>query len=190
MRQPYSPGDTTRTCTNCRRARPLTAFNFRKNRRGVLLPRAICRDCESANRRTHDAENRDYVNRRSRTYRVNNPEPILRNAMRQSARNVGLDPDDIEAYYAAHNGLCDICGKPPTDRRLAVEHNHTTGEFRGLTCRKCNAAIAFFDDNPEFLTAAIAYFSRDMSGLIRKWTPRSRPNRRYRAGRRPDHIET
>lgn len=40
-------------------------------------------------------------------------------------------------------GLCLLCGKPidlSIEREGAVDHNHTTGEIRGVLHRSCNAA--------------------------------------------------
>src|SRR5579872_1993680 len=37
-------------------------------------------------------------------------------------------------------GLCAICGSPEIEGfRLAVDHNHETGDVRGLLCRRCNS---------------------------------------------------
>jgi hypothetical protein len=45
------------------------------------------------------------------------------------------------ALYQFQGGRCYICRKAPRSRRLAVDHNHETGEVRGLLCsgqRSCN----------------------------------------------------
>ena len=48
------------------------------------------------------------------------------------------------------NGVCAICGNPETAtshgtiRRLSVDHDHETGEVRGLLCSKCNFALGLF----------------------------------------------
>lgn len=41
------------------------------------------------------------------------------------------------------NGLCGICSKPESHFkfRLAVDHNHKTGQVRGLLCYRCNKFI-------------------------------------------------
>jgi hypothetical protein len=41
--------------------------------------------------------------------------------------------------------------------RLALDHDHTTGEFRGFLCQKCNQAIGLLNDSPELLRIAAEY---------------------------------
>lgn len=67
---------------------------------------------------------------------------------------------------------CDICGYRPKirkgmdifiwfhthpDRRLIVDHCHTTEIIRGLLCNKCNPAIGLLRDMPSRLTKAAKY---------------------------------
>jgi hypothetical protein len=52
----------------------------------------------------------------------------------------------IEMYerIAEHQGyVCYVCAlpEPVKGRRLAVDHDHTTGEVRGLLCSRCNPAL-------------------------------------------------
>ncbi len=37
----------------------------------------------------------------------------------------------------------------------AIDHNHTTGEFRGLLCIKCNRALGMFLDSEIKITESI-----------------------------------
>ncbi|QNJ56294.1 endonuclease VII [Gordonia phage Ohgeesy] len=59
--------------------------------------------------------------------------------------------------------VCDICGQPERHERNGVvrllnkDHDHTTGEWRGLLCSRCNQAIGLFSDNVELLRRAIEY---------------------------------
>lgn len=69
-------------------------------------------------------------------------------------RTYGLRPGDYAKLLAAQGGVCAGCG-PRTGRngtggrRLAVDHNHATGEVRGLLCRTCNQQIGEQRDDPE-----------------------------------------
>jgi hypothetical protein len=53
----------------------------------------------------------------------------------------GIIYDFYLALYQFQGGRCYICRKQPKTRRLAVDHDHETGEVRGLLCsgqRSCN----------------------------------------------------
>jgi hypothetical protein len=56
-------------------------------------------------------------------------------------------------------GVCAIC-KGVSLKRLGVDHNHQTGEVRGLLCVKCNAGIGNFNENPSLMYAAVQYLGR------------------------------
>lgn len=51
----------------------------------------------------------------------------------------GITPAEYRALYTAQGGVCAICQRATgKTRRLAVDHNHQTGEVRGLLCKTCN----------------------------------------------------
>ena len=54
---------------------------------------------------------------------------------------------------------CAICGKEKSEngKSFAVDHNHKTGETRGLLCNNCNVGIGFFKDSAEITAKATAY---------------------------------
>jgi hypothetical protein len=76
-------------------------------------------------------------------------------------RVYGITPDQYDALYAAQGGRCAICrtatGKA---RRLAVEHNHGTGEVRGLACGPCNILIGKLGDDPVAFELIADYLRR------------------------------
>ena len=71
----------------------------------------------------------------------------------------GITVEDYNQMFADQNGCCDICGvhQSEVDKRFAVDHNHDTGEVRGLLCSNCNRALGLFGDNTENLAKAIIY---------------------------------
>jgi DNA-directed RNA polymerase subunit RPC12/RpoP len=70
-----------------------------------------------------------------------------------------MTEDDYLEMFEKQNGKCAICGKEVVDERLFVDHNHDTGEVRGLLCRNCNAGIGFLKDDIDLLRSAIKYLS-------------------------------
>ncbi len=57
----------------------------------------------------------------------------------------------------AQGGGCAICGKPPGDIALHVDHCHETGRVRGLLCFSCNAGLGQFRHDPDLLYQAMEY---------------------------------
>jgi hypothetical protein len=49
---------------------------------------------------------------------------------------------------------CECCGR---SRRLCMDHDHRTDEFRGWLCRQCNTAIGGLGDDLEGVKKALAY---------------------------------
>lgn len=71
----------------------------------------------------------------------------------------GVHRDD--AYMVCPDGhRCDICGDAGSERGLFLDHDHTTGRFRGWLCHGCNSAIGQLSDDPQLLGAAISYLTR------------------------------
>lgn len=84
-------------------------------------------------------------------------------------KRYGLTMEDYENLWKSQQGKCanPACGasfplhdptpKRRNDRILHVDHNHTTGEVRGLLCLRCNTALGQVDDDPARLQGLIDY---------------------------------
>lgn len=72
--------------------------------------------------------------------------------------NFGLTPEQYLAILDYQGGVCWICQTHPRTRRLAVDHNHKTGEVRGLLCKRCNRdLLGRAHDDPTILRRAADY---------------------------------
>lgn len=47
-------------------------------------------------------------------------------------------PEEYELLLKYQDGKCGICRAKPRTRKLAVDHDHVTGNIRGLLCSRCN----------------------------------------------------
>lgn len=63
-------------------------------------------------------------------------------------------------------GKCRICNAVPYNDILCVDHDHETGEVRGLLCSQCNTGLGMFRDNPELLTRARKYLTGTLAKMI------------------------
>jgi hypothetical protein len=58
----------------------------------------------------------------------------------------GITPADYDRMLAEQEGRCFICREEPTmnnrsERSLHVDHDHATGQVRGLLCTRCNHLV-------------------------------------------------
>lgn len=79
----------------------------------------------------------------------------------------GITIEEYDFLAAAQEAVCAICKQdPPLGNRilkLAVDHDHDTGEIRGLLCQRCNMALHFLE-NTAWRTAAEAYLADPPAG--------------------------
>jgi ribosomal protein L37E len=85
---------------------------------------------------------------------------LPRPARRRPKHLAALDID-YAAFIKLNGGEhCAICGRGPTAaRRLDRDHDHRTGEPRGLLCHSCNRFLPHFS-TPDWLRAAADYLER------------------------------
>ena len=63
--------------------------------------------------------------------------------------------------FAGQDEACAICLVPPIDQwELDIDHDHRTGEVRGLLCNDCNVAIGRLNDSADNAARAASYLSR------------------------------
>ncbi len=82
-------------------------------------------------------------------------------------RRYGLTPDEYHRLLGKQAGECAICGRHAEElgRPLVVDHNHESGEVRGLLCNGCNVGIGCFGENAWIVAKAAEYLE------ARGWGP-------------------
>lgn len=112
-----------------------------------------------------DAEYRERTKQKSREYTRNNPESKLR----QHLSERGITLEEYNALLKKQNYKCAICGKIADacsrngkykHRSLFVDHDHATGNIRGLLCDNCNFILGHAKDDIHILENAIEYLKR------------------------------
>jgi hypothetical protein len=170
---------TTKTCALCKMEKPTDEFGKRKRTKistGEIYYglRSKCIPCERIYhakwKGKYYAANKDEVNSKRKIVRAANPEKAWEVMIKT---RYGVTAEQYYGVLKAQGGGCGICGAQHAGRKgqkkLHVDHDHVTGDFRGLLCAKCNTALGKFDDDVDLLQKAISYLSSNQSAQgIRK----------------------
>jgi hypothetical protein len=81
-------------------------------------------------------------------------------------RTFGITQADYETLLARQDGGCGICGRRPGKISLHVDHDHETGEIRGLLCVGCNNALGQFHDDAALLVRAADYVGCEVRPFV------------------------
>lgn len=71
----------------------------------------------------------------------------------QIKRMYGIDLKKYNTLMATSD-KCEICGSA---NKLCYDHNHDTGEFRGVLCHWCNSALGDLKDSISVVSNALKY---------------------------------
>jgi hypothetical protein len=66
----------------------------------------------------------------------------------------GIGADEFDELVRQQGGVCAICGRENPEH---VDHDHDTGEVRGILCFNCNGGLGQFRDSIDALRAAASY---------------------------------
>ncbi len=75
----------------------------------------------------------------------------------------GVTLEEFVAVGTAQGWRCALCDwKPGEDgyKTLTLDHDHTTGKFRGLLCHPCNRGLGQLGDTSESVRRALDYLLR------------------------------
>lgn len=83
-------------------------------------------------------------------------------------KQFGISLEEYNALLIKQNDGCAICGSKEIStfngkvKAMSVDHNHKTGEVRGILCHKCNTALGLFAESPQLLERAISYLKGEL----------------------------
>lgn len=144
----------TRVCFKCKVK--LTSKNFVHSSKKADGIGTYCKTCCAESSARWRADNREHARSLDKAWKLANADRI-KIAKRKCImrRDYGLSPDDYERLYTFQKGNCAVCLNPL--KQPNIDHNHTTGETRGLLCWICNNALGKFRDDPSLMERAANY---------------------------------
>lgn len=139
-RRAFDLSVTEKKCTKCGVVKARSNFTKGESVGGL---HSWCRPCTS-----------DYA----RARRTSGPPPGERVA-RWKSQGINATWHDYQAFMKAQDGKCAICDRTEEEvgRSHALDHDHETGNPRGILCTTCNSAIGLLWDSPDALRRALTY---------------------------------
>jgi hypothetical protein len=134
VRTPLRVPDGYRHCADCDTIKPFEEFPL--NRSGKKGYGSYCLPCHTKRGRENRAKNHGST----REYHLK--------------RRYGISQVDFDMILALQGGGCGICGAPEPEH---VDHDHLTGNVRGILCFNCNGGLGQFKDNVTTMQKAITY---------------------------------
>ena len=143
----------TKVCSRCGKEKPVSEFYRRSASKDGLNP--ACKECvKAATAERHRKRRAAEVIEKAREADARKERNL------QRLYNISLE--DYEEMFFAQGKKCAICGRLANDfqRDLAVDHDHVTGEVRGLLCPDCNRGLGGFNDDIELVRKAVEYLEK------------------------------
>lgn len=126
-----------------------------------------CKSCGRCDRCKKAEYQREWSRRNPDRVKANKKPAVARaNSHKTTCAKYGITVEQYAEMLRRQHGVCAICGEPETLIRngtlcnLTIDHDHGTGQVRGLFCNNCNRAIGLLKDDSAVLREATAYLDR------------------------------
>jgi hypothetical protein len=105
-------------------------------------------------------KDKDVQKEYQKQYYINNKINILNKTRKNTLKRCyDITIEQYNQMFNVQEGKCAICGRHQNELKqpLHVDHNHITGEVRGLLCYNCNPMLGYAKSNVNILKKAIEY---------------------------------
>jgi hypothetical protein len=157
-------GGCLRTCTKCNTEKDESEFYEKGKSHGD----SWCKACRRADSKRWREQNPKKFRQQLKSWRERNPNSGKE--WRELHPNYSIEhaydltKNEWDALFEKQGRCCAICkATSPSgikNGRWHTDHDHETGEVRGILCGNCNLGLGNFKDNPSLLRSAVAYLER------------------------------
>jgi hypothetical protein len=167
-------GNWFRVCTLCNKEMPETEAYFYARPDKKYPWGSQCRKCWS--KKTNEQhKSKDYKEKRIGWYKATVEQrrsysfkyrQTLKGKIGVIKNSIGrngliISDDDCMKILPLIHTKCQICGRSSNPKKkLCIDHNHRTGEIRGVLCDRCNRSIGLLNDHPAHMLKAIYYLEK------------------------------
>ena len=135
---------TDKKCAKCKQVKDVSEFTRQSNLKDGLA--SYCRECFKPYKKSVTPE-KQRIARLKHKY--------------------GVTPDFVKELLESQNNICAICGTSDWGYQGPhIDHDHTTGNIRGILCHNCNTGLGYFGDDTTKLLSALRYINASKKKLI------------------------
>jgi hypothetical protein len=127
--------EPSKICLRCKVDKPLQ--EYRKHNAKADKLTIYCKDCLRDTDKLYEKNNRQKINDKKKRIKYKLTKETYSNLMLVKQ--------------------CSIC---KSETGLCIDHDHRTGNVRGLLCNSCNIGLGFFKDDLQLLKTAIKYLKQ------------------------------
>lgn len=138
----------------------------------IIKAKGLCASCYNKYLLDKNPEKRIAINKATsikNKEKIKNRTPAERKKFAIIQRNrhlkhrYNIDIPEYKSILTQQNNSCAICKttKFSNDFKLYVDHNHITGQVRGLLCPACNTAIGHIEKGDEFVKTCLQYIKNN-----------------------------
>jgi hypothetical protein len=136
----------SKKCSKCEEVKSLSEFSRNSAARDGHLSR--CKVCKAEYDRLRWDANRD--------------ELLVKNRQRYHEQGklwkYGITNEQWAVLFEKQGECCSICKtKSPNKNQWCTDHDHATGQVRGILCHHCNRALGLLGDSSSNLLSALEY---------------------------------
>ena len=155
-------------CNKCGKEKDLKSFASKRGK-----PNSRCKECIGAYMKSHYLKHREREIKKRREWYARNPEKACaavrknyhenkdRIRIETACRRRGITVEQYNKMVKDQNGLCANCNEQNFgEKRLAIDHDHKTGNVRALLCDNCNTALGLLKEDQKRIFNLISYINK------------------------------
>jgi hypothetical protein len=152
-------------CTKCKEFKLALEFSKDKYKKDGL--RSNCKSCYSVYDKQNYWKNPEKARKRTNEYRafLRQTDPVklkLSNRNTKLKKAYGITQEQFLEMSLKQKHKCACCNK---EKKLVVDHCHTTGKIRELLCHNCNTALGLLNEDNTIIQSLSNYIRKQHGNI-------------------------
>ena len=145
-----------KTCNKCGQYKHSEEFYKNKSAKDGLY--SYCKLCEKEARKKYwqSKKGKSVRSKAGKKYRASHDGKATQRKG-HLRRRYNLTSSQHLSMYVNQNGCCAVCKRAIPYDKIHTDHNHVTGEVRGLLCPTCNLLVGHVENHLENLPTVLNY---------------------------------